>query len=159
MDRSMGDKAGWIIQVWKQFDDALRDINKKLARALFWMRFGQAFLVLAILASWGFGVAALFWPEWAPYFYLGAIILLSIAIIPWAALISVPLRLKSVTRLIDKGYPENARELAIRAVARKLHDESIETEELLFDTAINEGRKMVRKYKEEQARDAERRDD
>lgn len=152
----MGDKKGWVLALWRQIDDTLKGINKALQRALFWMRFGQIFLVLAILASWGLGIAALFWPQWSGYFYLGAIVLLSIAVIPWAVLISIPLRLKSVTRLIDKGYPENAKELAIRAIARKLHDESIETEELLFDTAINEGKKMMRKMQEKE--DAERRE-
>ncbi len=62
-------------------------------------------------------------------------------------LMGLPLRAKSIVRLIDQGYPANVKELAIRAAAKKLHEESIETEELLVDTAINESRKALKKYR------------
>ncbi len=147
---------GWLMGVWKVVDDNLRNLNKKLKRILGLIRFAVFFLVLLFLASWAMAAAVIWYPQYAPYLYLGSIIILSIGLIPWIVLVMLPLKMKSVTRLIDKGYPENAKELFIRVVAQKLHEESIKTEELIFDTAINEGKKVVRRMQE---KDGERRPD
>ncbi len=72
---------------------------------------------------------------------------LAVPLIGIFILLGLPLKAKSVLRLIDQGYPANAREFAIRAAARKLHEQSIETEELLVDTAINESKKALKKYR------------
>ncbi len=148
--------------LWKSIDAALVSANKKAKRILLILRFAAVFMVLTILGSWTLAGLSIWRPDLAQYFYLGAVVLLSIGLIPWAAVLILPLRLKSVTRLIDKGYPANAKEMGLRVIARKLHDESIETEELLFGTAVNEGKKILRKMQEksqaeeEAKRDAER---
>jgi hypothetical protein len=63
--------------------------------------------------------------------------------------VGLPLKAHGVIRLIERGYPGNAREVAIRLAARKLRDESIETEELLVETALNEARKVLRRIRHE----------
>ncbi len=151
----MAGKKGGLTALWKSVDAALASANKKAKRILLMLRFAAVFMVLIIVGSWGLAVASIFRPELAAYFYLGAVVILSIGLMPWAALLILPLRLKSVTKLIDKGYPANAREMGIRVIARKLHEESIETEELLFGTAINEGKKMMRNMQAKARADAE----
>jgi hypothetical protein len=143
----MADKLGMAFRVLKQLDGSLRKMNKKIRMAFFWMRFAQIFLILAVLASWTCAVGAIYYPDLAGYFYAGAIVLLSIGLIPWAIIVGLPLRLKMLRRMAKQGYAKSAREVGLRAMARKWHDKSIETEELLFDTAINEGRKAYRRYK------------
>ncbi len=148
---------GWIMGLWKVVDERLRKLNKTLKTVLRLVRFAVFFLILLLLASWTLAALVIWYPQYSAYFYLGSIVILSIGLIPWIVLVSLPLKAKSVTRLIDQGYPENAREMAIRVMAQKLHDESIHTEELLFDTAVNEGKKYIRRMQE---RDAEKhRDD
>lgn len=149
-------RGGWIGATARMVDDRMRDINRSLKRSFRMLRLAQVALIVGLLASYAFAVLAIVYPQYAGYFYAGAILLLSTALIPWIALISLPLKLRSIRRLVDKGYPANAREMAIRVVAKKLHDESIETEEMLFDTAINESRKAYRKFKAKQAADAAR---
>lgn len=134
--------------IWKVVDDNLRNLNKKLKRILGLIRFAVFFLVLLLIASWTLAALVIWYPQFSAYFYLGSIVILSIGLIPWIVLVSLPLKAKSVTRLIDQGYPENAKEIAIRVMAQKLHEESIQTEELLFDTAINEGKKMMKRMQE-----------
>ncbi len=155
----MAEKKGGLLALWKSLDKALAAANKKAKRILFFIRLAAVFMVLTILGSWTLAGLAIWRPDLAVYFYLGAVVLLSIGLIPWAVLIMLPLKLKSVTRLIDKGYPANAKELGLRTIARKLHDESIETEELLFDTAINEGKKVLRRMQEKSRAEAAAADD
>lgn len=152
----MAQKMEGLTAAWKGIDAKLRAINKKAKTILWALRIGTFFLWLAIMGSWALAGLAVYRPDLAGWFYLAAIILLSIGLIPWAVMIGLPLRFKSVVRLVDKGYPANAKELAIRAMARKLHDESIETEELLFETAVNEGRKVLRKLRQEEKRPEDR---
>ncbi len=142
------EKPGWLRVLWQLIDQRLREINRTLKRILRILRMGRAFLILLILALVAAAVLPFLWSATIPYaiavLALAAIVALLLPLI----LISAPLQAKSITRLIDKGYPANAKEMAIRVMAKKLHDESIETEELLWDTAANEARKAVRKYRD-----------
>ena len=131
----------------KTADQQLRDLSRTLKRRLRLLRLLVFVLVVALLAVYVAAVGAILRPEWMAYWFAGAVVILSIPFALLVVVVALPLRLKSVTRLIDMGYPANARELGIRVIARKLHDESIETEELLVDTAINETRKAIRKYR------------
>lgn len=150
----MAEKKKGFIALWKSIDKALVAANKKAKRILMLIRIAAVFMVLIILGSWALAGAAIWRPDLAAYFYMGAVVLLSIGLIPWAVIIMLPLKAKSITRLIDKGYPANAKEMGLRVVARKLHEESIETEEMLFETAINEGKKALRKMQARAAADA-----
>jgi Na+/phosphate symporter len=98
-----------------------------------------------VLAS---AVVAIAWPAYWPYAYAAATVFLVIPLVILLALVALPLKAKSVVRLIDMGYPANTKEMAIRVAARKLHEQSIESEELLVQTALNESRKLLRKYRE-----------
>ncbi len=139
--------AAWATSLYRLVDERLRDASKRLQRGLTALRVLVFLLVLGLLGVYVSAVGAIVRPDWLHYWFAGTVVVLSLPLVVLTALVALPLRLRSVTRLIDKGYPENAKELALRVAARKLHDESIETEELLLDTAINEGRKAVRKYK------------
>lgn len=141
---------GWIGLALRLVDESLRAVDRKLRRTFRMLRLAQVGLVLAILGSYALAVLAILYPWYAGFYYAGAIVLLSVALIPWVVIVGLPLRLRSVKRLVAKGYPANAREMAIRVVAQKLRDESVETEELLVETAVNEGRKAYRKYRASQ---------
>ncbi len=148
-------KLAWYKAIWYKIDETLRSISRTLKKIVRTLRFVRAFLATGILIVFASIVAAFILPEWMPLFYAISMLFLVIPLVMLLALIQLPLMAKSVVRLIDKGYPDNARELAIRLAARKLHEQSIETEELLLDTAINEARKAkdyyARKAKQLQA--------
>ncbi|HLF16238.1 MAG TPA: hypothetical protein VI796_02260 [Candidatus Thermoplasmatota archaeon] len=141
-------RSPWYLALWRWLDLRLQAVAKRLQRTVRWLRAIRALLVLGILLVLASAVVGLVWPRWFPIAYAVAAVALVIPLVALAFLVALPLRARSVVRLIDKGYPGNAKELAIRMAARKLHEESIATEELLVDTAINEGRKAVRKWGE-----------
>jgi hypothetical protein len=133
--------------LWAMVDGRLRDLSARLQRLVRLLRVLVAFLTVGVLLVLGSAVVGLFWPEWFFVAYAVATVFLVLPLAALLVLAMLPLRAKSVIRLIDKGYPANARELAIRVAARKLRDQSIETEELLVETAVNEGRKLVDRAK------------
>jgi hypothetical protein len=133
--------------MWAMVDERLRETSEKLQRIVRIIRVLVVFLTLGIVLVLASAVVGLLWPQWFPIAYAVATIFLVIPLIVFLVLAYLPLRAKSVVRLIDKGYPGNARELAIRVAARKLRDQSIETEELLVETAVNEGRKVLERAK------------
>jgi hypothetical protein len=144
----------WYLALWAMVDTTLRRWSEALERLVRTLRLVRVLLWLGIVlvlvsALLGLLVAAgKLDPKW---FYVGHAVATLFLIIPLAALaiiVALPLRAHSVIRLVDMGYPANARELLVRVVARKLHEESIETEELLVDTALNEARKWMRKQEE-----------
>ncbi|HEX9816800.1 MAG TPA: hypothetical protein VGB18_07460, partial [Candidatus Thermoplasmatota archaeon] len=134
--------------LWEWFDGSLRSLSDSLRSILRTLRVVRVLLVVGILAVLASAVVGLLWPRWFSIAYAVASVVLVIPLIALLALVVLPLRAKSVVRLIDKGYPGNARELAIRVAARKMRDQSIETEELLVETAVNESRKVVDRYRE-----------
>lgn len=146
------DSKPWYRAVWMALDASMRSWSLKLKRILRVLRFTRALLIVGILAILATAVVGLFWPKHFFVAYAISSIFVVIPLIAFAFLVSVPLKAKSIVRLIDMGYPANARELAIRFVARKLHEESIASEELLWDTAVNEGKKFVRKMEADKAR-------
>jgi hypothetical protein len=137
----------WLQAMWTMVDERLRSLSETLQRVVRLIRVAVVFLTLGVLLVLASAVVGLLWPEWFPIAYAVAILFLVLPLVALLVLVYLPLRAKSVVRLIDKGYPANAKELGIRIVARKLHDQSIETEELLVETAINEGRKMMDRAK------------
>jgi hypothetical protein len=145
----------WLQSLWAMVDERLRETSEKLQRAVRLLRVLVAFLTVGVLLVLATAVVGLFWPQW---FFIAYAISTLFLVIPLAALLvlaALPLRMKSVIRLIDKGYPANAREIAIRVAARKLRDQSIETEELLVETALNEGRKLMDRAKAKAAAQAQ----
>jgi len=138
----------WYRAAWNLMDDSMRRWSEKLQRIVRLLRLARFMLILGVLAILGSAVVGLYWPRYFPYAYAVATVFLIVPLIMIFVLAGLPLRARSVVRLIDMGYPANARELAIRMIARKLHEESIATEELLWDTAVNEGRKFVRKMEQ-----------
>lgn len=143
----------WLQTLWAMVDERLREASAKLQRLVRAIRILVVFLTVGVVLVLSSAVVGLLWPRWFPIAYAVATIFLVIPLVGLLALAYLPLRAKSVIRLIDKGYPGNAREIAIRVAARKLRDQSIETEELLVETALNEGRKILDRAK---ARDAAR---
>ena len=141
----------WLRGVWAMVDERLRDLSDTLQRIVRMIRVLVGFLTVGVVLVLASAVVGLVWPRWFPVAYALATIFLVIPLVALLVLAYLPLRAKSVIRLIDKGYPANAKELAIRVAARKLHDQSIETEELLVETAINEGRKVLRRMDESRA--------
>lgn len=137
----------WLQAIWAMVDERLREVSDRLQRLLRVLRAVVAFLVVGIVLVLASAVVGLLWPRWFPIAYAVAVIFLILPLVALLMLVYLPLRAKSVVRLIDKGYPGNARELAIRVAARKLRDQSIETEELLVETALNEGRKLMDRAK------------
>lgn len=137
---------GWLRTLWAVVDERLAETSRKLQVAVRALRATVAALVVAIVLSLASPVVLFVWPAYFPIAYAISTVVLLIPLIALAVLVALPLRLKSVIRLIDKGYPGNAKEIAIRLAARKLHDQSIETEELLVETALNEGRKLYDRY-------------
>jgi hypothetical protein len=138
----------WYALLWGMVDERLRGLSLKLQRIVKLLRLAQALIVIGILVVLASAVVGLLWPRWFPIAYAVAVVFLIVPLALCLVLVSAPLQAKSVIRLIERGYPSNARELAIRVAARKLRDESIETEELLVETAINEGKKILRRMKE-----------
>lgn len=139
--------AKWYNALWKMVDEFLQSIAsgaRKMLRMLRLVRFLIALLILTII---GLGVAGIIWPQHLAYFAAASMVFIAVPYIILYVLVSLPFKAKSVVRLIDMGYPANARELGIRFAARKMHEESIETEELLLATAWNESKKMLRKYR------------
>ena len=137
----------WLRALWGTVDERLREASLKLQRLLRLLRLLVVLLTFGVVAVLASAVVGLVWPRWFPVAYAVATVFTVIPLVLVLVLASLPLRMKSVVRLIDKGYPGNARELAIRVAARKLRDQSIETEELLVETAINEGRKLMDRAK------------
>ncbi|HJQ93153.1 MAG TPA: hypothetical protein VJ874_02585 [Candidatus Thermoplasmatota archaeon] len=137
----------WLQSLWAMVDDRLRELSEKLQKVVRLVRVLVVFLTIGVLLVLGSAVVGLLWPRWFPVAYAIATLFLVIPLVALLVLAYMPLRAKSVIRLIDKGYPGNARELAIRVAARKLRDQSIETEELLVETALNEGRKVIGRAK------------
>lgn len=139
---------GKFVGVFEALDKALAKgftTAKKAIRGLKLARFGLLVLSLLLL---GLMVAIFLYPEISPYVQMGFIFLLGI--IPFMAIragLGKPLKAKSLMRIIDQGHKRTSKELAIRLAVRKLHEESIATEELLVDTALNEGRKAINKYR------------
>src|SRR5688500_10930825 len=99
-------------------DERLAEFAAKLQGLVRTLRLAVAGLVVAILLVLASPVVLLLWPQWFPVAYAIATIILVIPLVALTVLASLPLRMKSVVRLIDKGYPANARELAIRIAAR-----------------------------------------
>jgi hypothetical protein len=145
---------GWLRTLWAMVDDRLAELSAKLQAVVRMLRLAVALLVVAVLLVLASPVVLYLWPEWFPLAYAISTMILVIPIVLLAVLAALPLRMKSVVRLIDKGYPENAKEIAIRIAARKLHDQSIATEELLVDTALNEARKVMERAKAHAAAEA-----
>ncbi len=143
----MSDRKGWMTRVWQMLDDNLRSASEKARKLVRGIRIARALLWLLALLYIAGGVAGVLWPGYLQWIVLAGAITFAVPFILLAFLVALPLKAKSVVRLVDMGYPKNARELGIRMVARKLHEESIETEELLVETAWNESRKMLRKYR------------
>ena len=141
----------WLRAMWAMVDERLSEISAKLQRIVKMIRALVAFLTVGVVLVLASAVVGLVWPRWFPIAYAVATVFLVIPLVGLLVLAYLPLRAKSVIRLIDKGYPANAKELAIRVAARKLHDQSIETEELLVETAINEGKKVLRRMDEARA--------
>ncbi len=137
----------WWTPAWRFLDETLAGWSKALQGIVAKIRMLRTIMLLAILAVYGAIVATVVWPEYGLYLLGGAMVILSVPLIAVYFVVSLPLRAKSLVRLIDQGYPANARELAIRATVRKMHDQSIETEEMLVETAWNEAKKAYRKYK------------
>lgn len=144
----MGDGLGWLGTLWRSLDGTLRGLSTGLQKAVRTLRLLRAFLVIAVLVVLASAVVGIVEPAWLPYAYAAAVVFLVIPLGILLGLVSLPLRAKSLVRLIDMGYPANAKEMAIRVAARKLHEQSIETEELLLATAVNESKKLLRRYRQ-----------
>lgn len=137
----------WFKALWHMVDGTLRGLSKGLKRFVRTLRILRFFLIIAILTVLASAVVAIGWPQYWPYLYAASAVFLAIPLLILLVLVALPLRAKSVVRLIDLGYPDNAKELAIRVAARKLHDQSIESEAMILETAWNESKKMLRKYR------------
>ncbi|HUR63629.1 MAG TPA: hypothetical protein VM241_04020 [Candidatus Thermoplasmatota archaeon] len=140
----------WYTVLWAMVDERLREWSRKLQALVRLLRVTRILLVVGILCVLASAVVGLLWPQWFPIAYAVAVLFLVVPLVLCLFLVSLPLKAHAVIRLIERGYPGNAREIAIRVAARKLRDESIETEELLVETAFNEGRKLLRRMKGEQ---------
>jgi hypothetical protein len=143
--------------VWRLLDSRLRRLSETLQRLVRTLRWTRRLLwlgIILVLASAAVGIVA---PKYFPYAYAVATIFLVLPLAILAVVVGLPLRAKSMIRLIDMGYPSNAREFGIRFLTRKMRDESIETEELLYETALNEAKKYLRKMREKE--EAEEGDD
>ncbi|MCA1819605.1 MAG: hypothetical protein LC620_06095 [Halobacteriales archaeon] len=157
----MHDGRPWYMALWAMVDGTMRRWAETLQRLVRLLRFVRALLVVGVILVLASAVLALLAAagrldmKWFLVSYAWSTVFLVVPLAILVILVGLPLRARSVTRLIDMGYPANARELAIRVFARKLRDESIETEELLVETALNEGRKVMRRMEEARRRAAE----
>lgn len=149
----MGDAPFWFLGMFRAADAWLRGLSRRLRGMLRLMRAVVALLVVLDLTILAAAVLVVLRPEYVHYVAAFTLAVLLIPMIALTMLATLPLRFRSVTRLIDKGYPANAKELALRALARKFRDQSIETEELLAQALWNEARKALRlrETREEQA--------
>ncbi len=138
----------FVRRVWDSVDGRLARVAGKLRSLVRTLRILAVLLVIGIIAVLASAVVGIWWPEYFPYAYAVSTVVLLVPVIGVLTLIMLPLRMKSVIRLIEKGYPGNARELAIRVAVRKVRDQSIETEEMLVETALNESRKALERYRE-----------
>lgn len=145
---------GGLALLWQMLDARLLRASEAAKRAVRALRVARALLWLSIVLVLASAAVLIWLPAYFPYAYAVAVLVLCIPLCLLAVLTGLPLRAKSVVRLIDEGYPENARELAIRVLARKLRDQSIATEELLVETAVNEARKVYRRMQEADAKPA-----
>lgn len=143
--------AKWYKALWDAIDGSIRSFADGAKKALRMLRLARFLVALVVLTILGLGVAGIIWPQHMPYFAAAAMVFIAIPYIVIYVLLTLPFKAKSVVRLIDMGYPANAKELAIRFAARKMHEESIETEELLVATAWNESKKMLKQYRARQA--------
>jgi hypothetical protein len=137
----------WYTLLWALVDERLREWSRKLQQLVRLLRLARVLLVVGILAVLASALVGLLWPAWFPIAYAVAVVFLVVPLVLCLFLVSAPLRAQGLIRLIERGYPGNAKEAFLRVAARKLHDESIETEELLLETAINEGRKVLRRLR------------
>lgn len=137
----------WYKAIWRLFDGTLRSISDTLQSIVRVLRITRVVMALLVVLMLLVAVFVILRPEYSHYVLAAVVVLLTLPIVAIFGLASLPFRAKSAVRLIDQGYPENVKELTIRAVARKFHDESIATEELLVDTAVNESRKALSKYR------------
>lgn len=143
----MSDRKGWMKHVFRMLDDTLKSASQTAKKIVRGIRIARAVMWLLALVYIAGAVFAVLRPEWTPYLLMAALITLALPFMVLAIIVALPLKAKSIVRLVDLGYPKNIRELGIRVVARKLHEESIESEQLLMETAWNESRKMLRKYR------------
>ncbi len=148
----MGERKPWYSALLRMLDDSLRSASKTAKKVVRMLRLTRALLILVAILYLSGGPIAFLWPNFLPYYIALVAITFTGAFLGLAFLVGLPLRAKSIVRLVDMGYPKNMRELGIRVVARKLHEESIESEELLVETAWNESKKLLRKYKARAAR-------
>lgn len=137
----------WLRTLWGYVDERLASFSATLQRVVRLLRIVRLLLIVGVIAIVGSAVIGIWAPDYFPYAYAVAVIFLVIPLAVLFVLVGLPLSAKSIVRLIDKGYPANARELGIRVAARKLRDQSIETEEMLVETALNESRKAYSRYK------------
>lgn len=138
----------WATGAWRSVDGALRSLFDGLRSLLRVLNVSRVLaLVLAFLVL-GVAVLLVFFPEWTPYVVMGILVVMALPLFGAFVLLSLPFRAKSMVRLIRMGYPDNVKELTVRLWARKLHEESIASEELLVETAWNETRKLYRRYRE-----------
>ena len=146
--------------LWAMADGSLRRWAEALQRVVRTLRWVRALLfvgIAAVLISGLLGLlvaAGVLALKWFLVAYAVSTLFLIVPLAALAVLVGLPLRARSVTRLIDMGYPANFKELMIRVMARKLRDESIETEELLVETAVNEAKKVMRRMDESRRRAA-----
>lgn len=134
--------------LWRSIDGTLRSVFDGLQSFLRVLNVLRTLALLLFLAVLAVPVLIFFFPHWTPYVVMGILVVMALPLLGVFFLLSLPFRAKSFVRLVRMGYPDNAKELTIRLAARKLHDESIETERLLVETAWNETRKVVQRYKE-----------
>ena len=125
----------------------LRDVSKKAQKIIRRLRLARLLILLLFILPLVAAGLTIWRPQYGPYALALIAVYVAVPLLGVWFLVGLPLKAKSIIRLIEKGYPANAREFAIRAAARKLHEQSIESEELLVDTAINESRKVLKKYR------------
>lgn len=141
-------KTPWYKAIWRAVDHRLLALSRKLQRIVRLLRIVNFLLWFGVFVVLASALLVLFRPDFLPYAFAASAVFLVVPLLLVTILVGLPLRLRSLVRLIDQGYPDNARELAIRAFARKMRDESIETEELLVETAVNESKKVLRRFRE-----------
>lgn len=147
--------AKWYQALWEAVDSSLQSFADSAKKLLKFLRTLRAIILISIFGALALTATSFYFPRWQGILMVAAMAFLAIPHLYWYVILGLPLQAKSVVRLVDMGYPANARELGIRIAARKLHDESIETEELLVKTAWNESKKALRDYRQ---RAAERKD-
>jgi hypothetical protein len=140
-------KPGWLRAIWHSIDSFLAGLFGLLKKTLRALNILRVLSVLFFVVSIALAVLVLVAPESVPYVLAGLLIVGTLPIIVLFVLLSIPFRAKSFVRLVRMGYPENAKELTIRLAARKMRDQSIKSEEMLIETAFNESRKLLERYR------------